>query len=161
MKKLCWQILIFQRFLIWNFKTATVLCKFLHFSIFLVDFSKLLTYYTFIVPKKSRSTTYFVMSMHVTVHVSDVMFLRVGFVPKDIKDLVWNTSTHVISTNPLERCGFVSPVSVVTLILTRSLLDCPSFELLSSAGSKFGKGSSSAGPGNNENWFCYEIVSFI
>lgn len=49
-----------------------------------------------------------------------------------------------IVTNPLERCSFVCPMSFVTLIVTKSFCDCPSFELFSERElSSLGRGSSS------------------
>lgn len=47
-------------------------------------------------------------------------------------------------TNPFTSCSFVSPNSSVTLILTKSLCDCPLFELFSEREmSSLGNGSSS------------------
>lgn len=59
--------------------------------------------------------------------------------------LAINSAQLTSETYPLERCGFVSPSSFVTLMRTKSLCDCPSCELFSDGElSSFGRGSSSA-----------------
>lgn len=77
--------------------------------------------------------------------VNYIIVLMIAFVSiKSNFIITWKYEFRCELTNPFNRWGLVCPISFVTLIVTKSLCDCPLLELFSERElSSLGSGSSS------------------